>query len=245
MSSSKILMTQRFLEVVELLKKEGYADSDAKVYKSIGVSASKYNDIKHGRGRYVTSDMMNDIADKFPVNVLYILREEGESLTVPMGNGKSVLKEKSKTEVKSVVITVDQLGNSIPMIDIEAVSKYIKKHNDPDFFKEMPTLRLPGKKYKNAIFRCFQVDGISMSNTLNHKEWVIAEYVEEHTDLKDGDIYVIVTKEKVAIKRVFSRIEEGIIELSSDNKSYKPYSVKINDILEIWQFIKPLDLSKL
>ena len=38
-------------------------------------------------------------------------------------------------------------------------------------------------------------------------------------------------------KRVYNRIEEtGSLLLSSDNKVYEPYEVKIEEVLELWEF---------
>ena len=64
--------------------------------------------------------------------------------------------------------------------------------------------------------------------------FVVAKYVETINDVKDGRTYIVLTKDDgLVYKRVYNRIEEtGSLLLSSDNKVYEPYEVKIEEVLE-------------
>jgi hypothetical protein len=55
--------------------------------------------------------------------------------------------------------------------------------------------------------------------------------------IKSGRTYVLVTQtEGVVYKRVFNYLEEnGKLFLVSDNDQYKPYEVRGEDVLEIWE----------
>jgi hypothetical protein len=66
---------------------------------------------------------------------------------------------------------------------------------------------------------------------------IIGEYVENITDLNDGQTYVIVSeKEGIVYKRIFNKIDEqGALILQSDNPSYPPYSIPADEVIAVWQ----------
>ena len=66
---------------------------------------------------------------------------------------------------------------------------------------------------------------------------VIGEYTESFKDIKDGNTYVVLTKQDgVVYKRIFSKVEDGgHLILRSDNPSYSPYNVHAEDVIEIWK----------
>jgi phage repressor protein C with HTH and peptisase S24 domain len=99
----------------------------------------------------------------------------------------------------------------------------------------LPQFRLPNLS-RQATYRAFELAGDSMlplvAGTL-----VIGAYVEQLKQIKSGRTYVLVTQtEGVVYKRVFNYLEEnGKLFLVSDNDQYKPYEVRGEDVLEIWE----------
>ena len=68
--------------------------------------------------------------------------------------------------------------------------------------------------------------------------YVVAKFVENITDVRDGRTYVVLTKhEGLVYKRLYNQMKQNnTLLLSSDNKAYQPYEVKIEDVLELWEF---------
>ena len=66
----------------------------------------------------------------------------------------------------------------------------------------------------------------------------VAKFVESITDVRDGRTYIILTKEDgLVYKRVYDRIKDRkSLLLYSDNKVYAPYEVKMEHVLELWEF---------
>jgi hypothetical protein len=66
---------------------------------------------------------------------------------------------------------------------------------------------------------------------------IIGAYVEQLQEIKSGKTYVLVTvTEGVVYKRVFNYLNEnGKLFLVSDNEHYKPYEIKGEDVLEVWE----------
>ena len=65
---------------------------------------------------------------------------------------------------------------------------------------------------------------------------VVGKYIEDWRDIKNGDTYILLTdKEGIVYKRVFNYVEESQkLYLVSDNRSYTPYEISINQVLEVW-----------
>ena len=65
---------------------------------------------------------------------------------------------------------------------------------------------------------------------------VIGKYVDNIDFLKDGKTYILLTKEDgIVYKRV--EVLDKSLKLISDNKSYEPYVISNNNILEMWEAI--------
>jgi hypothetical protein len=60
--------------------------------------------------------------------------------------------------------------------------------------------------------------------------------VQDWRWLRDHELYVVVMKEDVLVKRVRNFIRQDMtVELVSDNRFYPPFRVPVEEILEIWQ----------
>jgi hypothetical protein len=55
----------------------------------------------------------------------------------------------------------------------------------------------------------------------------------------NGKPYIVVTKEDgIVFKVIYNRVsEDGTLLLCSTNPNYEPYSVHINDVIELWKFV--------
>ena len=65
---------------------------------------------------------------------------------------------------------------------------------------------------------------------------IFGEYVENVDAIKNGKLYILVTKQEgIVFKRVFNFTkEEGKLLLVSDNRQYEPYAVDASEVLELW-----------
>jgi len=141
---------------------------------------------------------------------------------------------------RPVIVTVDEQGTeNIVMVDTKAAAGYPTRYLEPEFYRELPAFKLPGSDYRNGTFRCFQVEGDSMQDTIQHGDFVIGRFCDNHfRDVRDGYIHVVVTNDNVLVKRVISRAEsDNKLVLISDNDVYPEIVVDIDDIREIW-FVK-------
>jgi transcriptional regulator with XRE-family HTH domain len=135
------------------------------------------------------------------------------------------------------VITVDEAGDeNIVMVDTKAAAGYPTRYLEPEFYKEMAAFKLPGSDYRNGTFRCFQVEGDSMTDTLQTGDYVIARFCDNHfRDIREGYVHVIVTTDQVLVKRIINKAETTHkLMLLSDNDAYPHIEVDIDEVKEIW-----------
>jgi hypothetical protein len=93
--------------------------------------------------------------------------------------------------------------------------------------------------------RSFHVIGDSMP-PLKHGTLMIGSLVESFADIKDGETYIVVTKQgEIVYKRLYSdkNKQNNIFEFHSDNPLYPPYTVQAENIQEIWSFVCSLNMD--
>ncbi len=88
---------------------------------------------------------------------------------------------------------------------------------------------------KNKTYRAFEIQGDSML-PVQPGSIIFGEYVENIGALKNGKLYILVTKQDgIVFKRVFNFTkDEGKLLLVSDNRQFEPYSIDASDVLELW-----------
>lgn len=139
-------------------------------------------------------------------------------------------------DIKVLAVTVDRKDReNISMVGQKASAGYLNGFADPEYVETLPQFHIPTLT-SNATYRAFELSGDSML-PLVPGTVVIGTYVEQLNDIKSGKTYILVTAtEGVVYKRVFNYLEEnGKLFLVSDNDHYKPYDVKGEDVLEVWE----------
>jgi transcriptional regulator with XRE-family HTH domain len=140
-------------------------------------------------------------------------------------------------------VMVDKEGRDlVELVPVKASAGYLHGYSDEEFIENLPRISLPYAM--NGKFRGFPIIGDSMP-PLEQGAFVVGQYVEKLSDIKDGKTYIVLTQnDGLVYKRLYNKIEiDGSIELHSDNKAYLPYSIKPDDVFEIWSFVCSINPS--
>lgn len=190
------------------------------------------------RGSKPSSDYLELIARAIVnINTNWLLTGEGEPF-------KNTMSEPAKSQAPGrggmpLVVTVDQNRDreNIEMVETQAVGGYIQHHLEPEYIKDLPKLYLPGPEFRNATYRCFQVKGESMAPGLQPEDYVIGSYVHNWpTNISEGYVYIVVTKDDVLVKRLLNRIEpRDKVVLLSDNDAFATQEIHKSEIIELWR----------
>ena len=206
--------------------------------KRIGVTSTTVDSIINGRPQPDGSrkrtkpgyDVLMAVINEFDINPDYLFGKDEHMI---------------RTEASGVqtysgmpqVVAVNQTGNeNVIYVPIKARAGYLNGYGDTEYIETLPTFNMP--HLTNGTYRCFEVYGNSMVRTFFDGDLVFGKYVESLNDIKDGRIYVIVSKnDGIVLKRVINRIEErGKLILKSDNKNgnYPTYTIDADEVMEVW-----------
>lgn len=141
-------------------------------------------------------------------------------------------------EVRVLATTVDS-GNkdNIEIVSIKAKAGYTTGYFDPEYIARLPNFQLPILT-KDKKYRAFQISGDSML-PIQDKSWVVGEYVQDLSSLRDDQKYIVLTlNEGVVFKVVKNELKEkGSLKMISLNTQYAPYDLAISEIREVWKFV--------
>lgn len=173
-------------------------------------------------------ELLKKIVDFFDLTIDEIVDEKINDKWKP----KSIVDGSS---LRILSITTDNDDNeNIELVPVKASAGYLNGYADPEFISELPKFKLP--MFNQGTYRAFELKGDSMLPLLPGTI-IIGEYMEDWHDIKPGQTYVIVSKtEGVVYKRIAFKFKtDKGLKLLSDNKSYDPYWIETNDILEVWK----------
>lgn len=177
-------------------------------------------------------------------------KEELAQMSIVSEPSIALVKEKSNTAeylkgsvVRPITVTVDRQGKElVSYVPVKAQAGYMRGYADAHYIEKLPAFTLPALTNHNT-YRMFEVDGPSMQQLggkgLKQGDIIIAQYVEDILAMKDNLVYVVVSTEGVAIKRVINRLknmEDPMLIMTSDNKGgdHPTYSLKPKEIKEVW-----------
>lgn len=122
----------------------------------------------------------------------------------------------------------------IQFVPVKAAAGYLAGYNDPEFVDELNTFTLP--MLGPGEYRAFEIIGDSMLPTPSGSV-VVGEKVDNLEYVKNDTACVVVSRtDGIVYKRVQKQPKEkNTLTLVSDNPNYPPYTVKADEIAEIWK----------
>lgn len=222
--------------------------------KRIGVTGTTIDSIINGRlqkdgTRKKTKpgyDVLNAIIEVFNINPNYLFGKSKIMLNQDLPNNPTF------SSVPQVISVNQDNTENIIYVPIKARAGYLNGYADAQYIQTLPSFYMPN--LTNGTFRCFEVQGHSMVSTFFDGDLVFAKYVEQLVDIKNDQIYVVISKnDGIVLKRVINNTtKDKKLILKSDNKdgNYPDFSINIEDIMEIWhvkmyaskQIAQPVDV---
>src|SRR4051812_28495608 len=196
------------------------------VATELNMSRSTLNSYENGSIKNPTLDALMVFSKYFRLSIDTMVKVDLSKLSEfqlsELEKGNDVYVTGSRLRV--IATTVDsQNRENIEVVPLKAKAGYKNGFADPEFIRKLPTFQLP-LLLSDRKYRMFQISGDSML-PIPDKSWVIAEYLENWYDMKDGDAYVILTQEEGLVFKVvenYLKKKKNVI-LKSLNTLYKPY----------------------
>ncbi|MEY2940618.1 MAG: hypothetical protein RJA67_303 [Bacteroidota bacterium] len=201
--------------------------SQEKLAELLNIKKPTLGSYESGRAEPKYADLIS-LAEFFKVEVDELLKEDLSKRIPGLSN---------KPKLRILATTVDANNEeNIELVPVKALAGYTASYDDLDFIRDLPTFQVPFLP-KDKKYRVFPIKGESML-PLQPGSLVFAEYVEDWTQIKDGTICIVVTREDgVVLKQVINHLaERKVLILNSTNKTYDPYPILGSEIQEIWKF---------
>jgi len=167
------------------------------------------------------TEVLELVSDMFRVSIDDLLRRD-------VGSQKDTFLEKRRQQ---------KLGSNrqnIEFVPVKAAAGYLAGYNDDEFIEELNTFTLP--MMGAGSYRAFEIAGDSMLPTPSGSV-IVCHKVDGWEDIRNNEAYVVVTsREGIVYKRLLkSNRTKGKLTLVSDNPQFEPYSVGMDEVLELWQ----------
>jgi len=127
----------------------------------------------------------------------------------------------------------------ITIVPVKASAGYLSGYGDREYIGQLPRFSFPVPELGHErTRRVFQIRGDSMLPVLPGS-YVLCEYLQDWTGLVDGTTYILLTlNDGIVYKRVFNKMaQNNELMLKSDNPDYRPFTIKIEEVSEIWKAI--------
>ena len=224
---------------IKLLRKRRNRTQDI-VAGELGFSRSTLNSYENGIVVNPTIEALIGFSKYFKVSIDTLVKVDltslSESQLAELERGYDVYVTGAKLRVLASTVNADNEDN-IEVVPLKAKAGYTAGYNDPEFINKLPVFQLPFLS-RERKYRAFQIDGDSML-PIPHGSWIIAEFVHDWRDVKDGNAYIVVTREDgLVFKVVYNQLrKQKNFLLRSLNAAYEPYEVSVNEVVEMWKFI--------
>ena len=202
------------------------------------------DDLLITRGRYAKYE---DGSSEPPIEILIRLSKYYRisiDLLVGLDLSKYSLEKMMKLSDNRTIlpITVDEKGeNKIEIIPEKAQMGYLQGYSDPGYIEKLQTISLPF--LRNGKFRAFPASGDSMPPFKNGT-FIVGKYVESVNDLKTNKTYIFITQNEGVVYKRFEKKTSRNITVSSDNPLYKPYEIRLSELVEIWEYACSINTSE-
>lgn len=185
-------------------------------------------------------DLLIRVSEYFRISVDKLLKHDltqlSESQLGILERGGDVDMDGRRLRVLATTVDREDREN-VELVPEKARAGYAMGYADPEYISILPTFQMPFLA-RDRKYRTFQISGDSMP-PVGDGSWVTGEYVQNWQTLRDGQPYIIVTKEDgIVFKVVYNQLKEkGSLVLCSTNPIYSPYEVGVGNVLEIWKFV--------
>ena len=126
----------------------------------------------------------------------------------------------------------------VPLVGIKAQAGYIKGYEHVDYMDTLEKYSLPpGVNGAGAVWSYFEVDGDSMEPTFSPSDMILSSMLpqEDWNDIKNNCVYIILTNDRLMVKRV-QKVDSSTWKLLSDNVAYPAVEISSNDVKQVWKF---------
>lgn len=206
--------------------------SQQELAEAMGIPRTTLGDYERGKTE-PNLEMLVKLSDYFDVKVDELIRSNISHLDYEILRNKHL-------RVLAISVDADNKEN-IELVDTKAEAGYVESFQDPEYIRELPKISFPNMP--SGSYRGFEIRGDSML-PMQPGSIVICSYVENLKDIKEGNTYVVVSRQDgLVYKRLRMDKDNMQLILISDNDAYLPYEMEYEEVAEVWKYYAHLSFS--
>ncbi len=196
----------------------------------------------------VTRAVVGSYEENRAIPKLNVLKDIAYFFNISIDNLVKLQLWKSPATINSEFITgsnirvISTLVNNedkelITTVPIQASAGYTNGYSDPTYIEKLPHFSLPLVELsKEKTYRVFQIKGDSME-PIKSGSYIICEYLINWNEIIDNKPYILISKDEgIVYKRLVNNLDtNNEFILKSDNPEYEPYTIKTEEVQEIWK----------
>jgi transcriptional regulator with XRE-family HTH domain len=178
------------------------------------------------------ASFLQKVSTEFDVSIDKLIFDDIEKNT---SQDSSANQTNNQLRVLAITVNEKQKEN-IEFVPVKALAGYAQNFENTDFIGELSRFTFP--KLKEGTYRAFEIQGNSML-PIREGDVIVGRYVEQFGEMRSNKRYIILLREEgLVFKRVITEksVKNNVI-LVSDNPEYQPFTVHLEDMLEVWEMI--------
>jgi phage repressor protein C with HTH and peptisase S24 domain len=127
----------------------------------------------------------------------------------------------------------------VPLVGIKAQAGYVKGFEQVDYMDSLQKYALPpGVNPTGAVWSYFEVEGESMEPTFFAGDVILASMLpqEDWQEIKNFCVYVILTEDRLMVKRVYRKNESQWVLISDNEESNPQVLLDLDKVKQVWTF---------
>lgn len=205
----------------------------------LGLTRAKLAAIEAGNTKSPQPEDYLKFSDFFSVSVDTLLKIDlsklGELKLRDLEAGNDVYIRGGNLRV--LAISVDKSNNeNVEYVPVKAKAGYAANHSDPEFIATLPKASFPNLP-KGNTYRIFPIMGDSMWPIPEGSD-IVTSFVADWKSIKSDTPCIVILKgqQDFVFKMVTLNAADGTFLLRSLNPVYAPYTVAVDEVLEVWKF---------
>lgn len=188
----------------------------------LNISQSAYSRMEKGIRSNLTIDHMHTIVEKYSVNPLFLLSGDLPYFIEANNLSGSRLNEPS--------IPYGSRSTTI-LVPLKAHASYVNEYTQEP--SDLPRVIIPGLVASGG--RVFEISGNSMEPILLHGDYVGCQRVENPHTIRDGTIYVVVSRTQGITVKYLRVTLHALRCLSANATEHLPFDLDLDEVREIWE----------
>lgn len=213
--------------------------SQEELAKKLNVTRAKLGALETGHTKSPQPEDYIEISNFFKISIDSLLKVDigklGELKLRELEAGNDIYVKGGNIRV--LAISVDNSNTEhTEYVPVKAKAGYSGGgYSDPEYIADLPKYKLPHIPAQGT-FRIFPISGDSMMPIPDGAD-ITGQFVEDWTTLKPATPAIVILKgQQDLVFKLTTFQNDGYVLLESLNSIYAPYTVEVDEVLEVWKF---------